>query len=207
MAISKYLKKTITTKISINKGAILFSQGDSTDYLYLLESGELNIYSKKQSVWRILPEEFVCLSAIFNYEQIYTYTVKACVKSVLIKIKKTDFFLTWNNSPELRMVMSACFCSKIKSRQKLRTENITFSPKQRVINTLIQRATNKKNNLYSCSLEDLTGSLFIKPQLTNRVLNKLQEKKIIYIKENNIKIKDLNGLKKILYLNAVLDTF
>jgi len=191
----------LATKIEdiiIDKGDTLFKQGEKIDYIYFLSKGELNILKKNQMMWQAHLYEFIGISSFFIGEANYSYTVKACKKSTLLRVSLNDFNLALNKNPQLNTSLMMLFCQRIKltlNRAKIQSK---LSRKKRLVTILIEKGKKlgrKDKLILTYSISDIAEFVNVSNNFAKELLTELQSKNLILIRENKIEIIDFNGLK------------
>jgi len=86
------------------KGELIFAEGDSVDYFYIIESGRVSIYVDKcgrdEPICALSRNDYFGEMAIFNNDR-RTASAKACENTVLFVISKEQFLSFVNTHPLL----------------------------------------------------------------------------------------------------------
>jgi len=194
-------------EVAIAKGEMLYSQGATQEYVFMLLNGELNIMQEKQVLWQAQTEEYIGITSFFSEEKQYSTSVKACKDSEVIRIPISDFRDALIKYPELNQSLMNLFCDridltfeKVKSRTKL-------SRKKRLINLLIRKAEEmipEGKIIVPYSLIDISEQVNISYNFVKQFLEELQTKKLIKLKKEKVEITDLNGLKLVSQMKGLM---
>lgn len=176
-SLSKKMRERILTKfdrINLNQGEVLFYQGDSSDCLYLLASGELSATltlpsGETQLVNYIVAGETVGeLGALSNEPR--SLTIKASKNSTLFKLLAKDFILICQKYPRIMF----------------ETINPIIARSQKVISLLSSEKIKKQIVIVPANKE---VSLDIFSEQLTKYISKLSS--IIFISDYDPEISDL----------------
>jgi CRP-like cAMP-binding protein len=182
----------------LDKGSILFKQGDKIDYIYILTDGELSILKNNQFMWQAQCNEFIGISSFFIGDSHYSYSVKACNQSTVARIAIKDFKKALNNHPALNTYLMKLFCDRIDFTLAKVSTRSRLTRKKRLINILIEKTKkleNKKKLVLNYSIADIAEFGNVSQKFAKELLNELQNNGLIKLQKNIIEIIDFTGLK------------
>lgn len=192
--------------LELEKSDVLFSEGETINYLYYVVKGELNIFKNNQHMWQANPNEFIGLSSFFTDDSNYSYTVTACTNSDILKIPLDDFKNAIENSNTLNTELMKLFCVRIKNTIAKTKSHSALSKKKRLIALLIQKSikSNQQNNItLNYSPQDIASFINTPQKVVQKILLELQNKKLLKFSKNEIDILDYNGLKLVLKMKMI----
>jgi DNA-binding response OmpR family regulator len=188
------------------KKEIIFSEGNSPNYLYFLVKGKIKTFKSheygKELITTLHKEgDFFGYLALLE-EGSYTDTAEALEDSEVCLIPKEDFFsLIYNNMSVMKKFIRILSDNITEKEEQL--VNLAYSSvRKRVAEALVQLQhlyDNKKEKSFSISIsrEDLANMVGTATESLIRTLSDFKEEKLVEIKGSNITIVDLEKLKRL----------
>jgi CRP/FNR family transcriptional regulator, dissimilatory nitrate respiration regulator len=200
--------KEITSHQSINKGTILFSQGDEAHGFYLVTAGKIKIYrlspNGQEYVMRIVgPGETIAEAAVFSGKT-FPASAEALEDSRLYYLNKSDFTGLIRESPQLALNMMTGLSLLLRELAQ-QVEDLSLKEvSARLARFLIEEAEKispvpangleipleMKKNLLASRLGTIGETL-------SRTLAKMKQREIIHINKDIIVIRNFEILKEI----------
>jgi CRP/FNR family transcriptional regulator, dissimilatory nitrate respiration regulator len=200
--------KEITSHQSINKGTILFSQGDGAHGFYLVAEGRIKIYrlspNGQEYVMRIVgPGETIAEAAVFSGKT-FPASAEALEDSRLYYLNKSDFTILIRESPQLALNMMTGLSLLLRELAQ-QVEDLSLKEvSARLARFLIEEAEKissvpanglelpleMKKNLLASRLGTIGETL-------SRTLAKMKQREIININKDIIIIRNFERLKEI----------
>lgn len=79
------------SKLELNAGSQLFSEGEVNNYVFFVATGSIDIFKDKLSIYTISALEFVGITSCLNNKNVYTFSSVAREKSNVYRIKNNCF--------------------------------------------------------------------------------------------------------------------
>ena len=171
----------------LNKGNILFYEGDPCEAFYILIEGELKIYKTGIKSQELILHYFNAPSMIAEMATLenmnFPATSAALVNDTVVAIiDKSKFLDLIKSYPELSFHMMRSLTAKIKNLETLINRNLVFDATAKVCSLIKEDKEiliNKKNI-------QIANLLNMAPETLSRILKKL--KKLNILDQNNILI-------------------
>lgn len=186
-------------RLEINKGEVLFKEGEINDYVFFIESGSIKVLKGKWVIGITQALEFVGITSCLNETSTYTFSSKAVETSKILKISKHEFKeMLLNNSFFCKQIIEI-LCERIKLTDVKTRSFIEQSSQHRLINELINNSKKIGQSLITfLSIEDLSELTGISKRAVKKMLNDLsKENLLIQGKNNEIELLDKSKLLKL----------
>ena len=192
----------VTKFTSYKKGEVLYREGDTSDFLYIVSKGKIRIYrlseSGKEQLVRILnPGDFTGELALFR-ESIHESYAEAMSETNVCMISRNDLQGLLLKYPTISLKVLSEFSNRLEKSEKQTTRFATEKVETR-IGLFLAECLEKGNNSMEIELpmskKDLASYLGTTPETISRKLADLEEEGYIKQKaKRKIKILDLDGL-------------
>lgn len=188
------------------KKELVFSEGNSPNYLYFLSKGKIKTYKSheygKEFITNLYKEgDFFGYVALLE-DKPFAESAEALEDSDICLIPKEDFYsLIYNNAAVMKRFIKILSDNIIEKEEQL--VNLAYSSvRKRVANALVTlyETYNKENEgkfNISISREDLANIVGTATESLIRTLSEFKEDKYVEIKGSNITIVNLEKLKKL----------
>lgn len=107
----------VEEKINIKAPAVIFLEGEASDSLFVLETGEIKVFKENQGrlipVAILGPKEFLGEAGLFSDDK-RSATAIASKDSVIIKLKADDIKLALNNVPDWGQLLMTTLSERLK---------------------------------------------------------------------------------------------
>lgn len=195
------IMKAIRT-VSYKKGEIIYSAGDRSDSLYVVNTGKIRIYrlsdSGKEQIVRILtPGDFTGELALFR-ESIHESYAEALEETKVCMITRSDLKEFLIKFPSISLKILSEFSNRLEASEKQTTRFATEKVETRIALFLAECIENENQSMefvLPMSKKDLASYLGTAPETLSRKLTELEDAG--YIKQmshRRIKVLDLDGL-------------
>jgi CRP-like cAMP-binding protein len=195
------IMKAIRT-VSYKKGEIIYSAGDRSDSLYIVNTGKIRIYrlsdSGKEQIVRILtPGDFTGELALFR-ESIHESYAEALEETKVCMITRSDLKEFLIKFPSISLKILSEFSNRLEASEKQTTRFATEKVETRIALFLAECIENENQSMefvLPMSKKDLASYLGTAPETLSRKLTELEDAG--YIKQmshRRIKVLDLDGL-------------
>lgn len=179
----------ITTIKKFKKENIVFYEGDTPEYFYLLIDGFAKVYKVDPKGTEIVLHNFVGTTLIAEMATIEGFNFPAtciCIEdSTFALIKKDEFLQILQTNAKISFKVTKSLTRKIKGMDGLLNRSLIFDATTKVASYIYDNALafkNKKNKV-------IATELHMTPETLSRILKKLKDLKIID-KEHNLLNKD-----------------
>jgi len=197
--------KKITALIkrkSFEKGDILFNVGDTSDKLYIINSGKLKVYTynkegKEQILYLLNEGDFIGDLSLLKSSK-FNFASKALEKTNICMISKEDFDKIIKESPEITLKILEYAYDRIESLENMITTLTNKDIDSRIAELLLKL---EKNNIIILSInrEDMANYIGVTRETISRKLTSLSEENVIELVGNKkIIIKDKGYLQDLL---------
>lgn len=192
----------VTHSVSFKKGEVIYSAGDQSDSLYIVNIGRVRIYrlseAGKEQLLRILkPGDFTGELALFN-ETIHEAYASAMVDTSICTVKRSDFQDLLLKYPSIALKVMAEFSSRLELAERQTTRLATEKVDTRIALFLAEclEDGNMNNEItLPMSKKDLASFLGTTPETISRKLYELETLGYIKLISNKkIQILDLDSL-------------
>lgn len=174
------------SKIQLNTGDILFSEGESNDYVYFIEAGSIKVLKSKWVIGITKANEFVGMTSCISENYHYTFSTKAVEKSEVLRINKSEFKeLLLNNSKFCKQIIEI-LCERIKLTDLKTRSFIEQTSQHRLINELINNSKKIENSIKAfLGIDDLSELTGVSKRAVGKMLNDLSKDKLIHRNNKN----------------------
>ncbi|MCD4758657.1 MAG: Crp/Fnr family transcriptional regulator [Arcobacteraceae bacterium] len=179
----------ISTIKNFQKDNIVFYEGDTPEYFYLLIDGFAKVYKVDPKGTEIVLHNFVGTTLIAEMASIEGFNFPAtciCVEdSTFALIKKDEFLKILQTNAKISFKVTKSLTKKIKGMDGLLNRSLIFDATTKVASYIHDNPEvfkNKKNKI-------IATELHMTPETLSRILKKLKDLKIID-KEHNLLNKD-----------------
>ena len=188
-------------KFNYRKGSTIYCQGNSSNYIFYLISGEIKTFKNneygKELITRIYRGKslFGVTSLVKNTP--YSENALALEDTTLVKITKKEFLGKVKENPSLSINIIDLLVNKL---EKLKTHLIHLaydSVRKKTAEILFELYTERGSEIIKISRKNLANLVGIAKESLIRTLTELKEEKIIKTKRKSIKIIDPQKLKLI----------
>lgn len=178
--------KSISQVLKLNKGNILFYEGDEPKYLYILLSGTLKLYkvtsNDKELVLKYFHENEL-IAEFANFEDIsYPATSEAMISSEVLKINFEEFKEIMMKNVNISLKIQASLVKKIKNLENIISTHLILDTKQKVAKYIVENKMDffKTKNILIAQLLNMT------PETLSRTLKVFKDTNLISISEKTI---------------------
>lgn len=193
---------SVTNSLSYKKGEVIYSPGDKSNALYIINTGRVRIYrlseAGKEQLLRILnPGDFTGELALFN-ETIHEAYASAMIDTSICKVNRSDLQDLLMKYPTISLKIMSEFSNRLEKAEKQTTRLATEKVDTRLALFLIECTDSQSKNdeiILPMSKKDLASFLGTTPETISRKLYEFEE--LGYIKQisnKKIKILDINSL-------------
>jgi len=177
------------------KDAIIFFEGDSPNYFYVLLKGFVKVYKTDHKCNEIVLHNFAPVSFIAEMASIEDFKFPAsaiCISDCEIAlIKKDEFISILKTNPKISFELTKSLTRKIKALESLLNRSLIFDATTKVASYIYNNQElfkTKKNKLIASELNTT-------PETLSRVLKKLKDLSIL---DENSNIIDKSKLEMLL---------
>jgi CRP/FNR family transcriptional regulator len=188
-------------KRSIGKGKTVFQRGDAVSSLFIVETGQIEIFKtdddyRRLTLWHIGPGELFCVPSLLSGTAIANAEV---VKdAVFYCLDKADFDDLLESFPRIAAGFLKCLSGRIINYSKS-VDTIAFAnASARVADVLLKHYDHDGKGKAVCSLSrdeiiSMTGAC---RETVSRTLSKFRKERLIDRQGSTIVIHDAEGLKR-----------
>ncbi|MCG6936105.1 MAG: Crp/Fnr family transcriptional regulator [Proteobacteria bacterium] len=193
--------------IQLKQKQILFEAGQPAESFYLLQTGQVKLYSlsadgDEKVIEIIRPGETFAEAIAFMEQHAYPVSAEAIMDSSLCSFDLLGFRRLLEDSPATSMRLMADMSRRLRMRineiNNLTLHNATY----RLVVYLLEQIPEGAMELAEIHLGTpksiIASRLSIKPETFSRILSKLTQRGLISVEGNNISLQDVNGLRALL---------
>ena len=100
-------------ELTFDDGDVVFTEGEESNYLYYIASGNLDIYSNNKQLSTITPEDILLGEMAFLLNNRRSATVLSRGKSVLLKISKNEFMNIVKEKPHYGILLARLIAQRL----------------------------------------------------------------------------------------------
>jgi CRP/FNR family transcriptional regulator len=182
---------------ALDKGEILFMEGQSGRFIYFLLNGKIKLYKTndegKEAIVHFVDDNEMFAEIILQLECCYPVTSEALENCVLLEMDAAELFRQIEKHPEVGMKMIAMLARRIKYFVNM-IENLTLKDvRGRFLHYLESLSLSKGKETVSLPVPkgELALLLGTTPETFSRLLKKLAEEKVIAVEGKKITILNL----------------
>jgi len=189
------------------KKSILFSEGDSPQFLYFVKSGSIKI-AKEHAEGKELITNIYKTGDFFGFESLmenipFEESCVAMDDSELILIPKNDFLILISSNEDVAAGFISMLCKKVAAKESQLLNLAYNSVRQRTAEALLKVSLSSDPNLIICvSREDLANIAGTASESVTRILSDFKEEGLIEIESSKIKIVQRAKLEKVVRWNV-----
>ena len=178
--------KRISSVVKLNKGNILFYEGDDPKYLHILAKGTLKLYkvtsSDKELIIKFFHENEL-IAEFANFENIsYPATSEALTSCEVLKIDFQAFKKIMQTNVDITMKIQASLIKKIKNLENIISTHLILDTKQKVAKYIVEHNVDffKTKNILIAQMLNMT------PETLSRTLKVFKDNNLINISKKEI---------------------
>ena len=197
------LLKTLS-EVRLEKGDILFHQGDRADYYYFVETGhvELNLIAptgQKKVLEVIGPDRTFAEAVAFMRGSKYPVTCEALADTTLYRIQNQAYLNLIQGSPDACMRLLADISRQLHARVR-EIERLTVqNARDRLVSYLMDHIIDKNGDEAMIRVElprhVIAARLSITPETLSRLLRNLVDERLLTIEDRVIYVHSLSRLR------------
>ena len=195
----------ISKNINTSKDEILFYEGDKANNLYILILGTVDLIKtslegKEQLVRRVERNEMFAEAAVFS-EGSYPVTAISRKKCELLIISNDKLQKLVSETPQIAFGIIAVMSNLLRHLNQVIKELSLTKVESRLASFLIKRMHEEKSDSFQLgvSKKELAFKLGTISETLSRNFRKMVDGKCIEVNGNNVKIKNMEKLKKLIY--------
>ena len=202
-------EKVISSCASINLSARqpLFGAGQRAESFYLLKKGQVKLFGISaegdEKVLEIIrPGDTFAEAIMFMKKSVYPVYCEAIEKSELYSFNMDAFLSVLHESTDtcfhLMATMSRMLRARVDDINNLSLHNATYRLVVFLLEQLPQQALQLSAIHLSTPKSIIASRLSIQPETFSRILKRLSKQGLIDVKNNDVTLLDVNGLKELL---------
>ena len=202
--------KLIARKRVYPKGTTIFVKGQKSDGVYIIYSGQVKIsllhHDGREKTLAILGEGEILGEVTLYGNELRSTNVEALEVTTLLIISNENFHLLLQSIPTLSTKIIELLSNRLRHSSQLVEELTFFDARKRVISSLIYLSSekgikigNETHIIIPLTHSELAKLAGVTRETTTKVLNELQNKKLIKIDNKTIKIADNSALNDQLF--------
>lgn len=190
---------------SFSENQIVFSEGDSSDFLPIVETGKVKMVrfpeAGKEVIIGIFEDgEMFAIPPVFDGGK-YPSTAIAMEETTLFLLYRQDFLRLLRESHEFSFAVIGWMCEMLREKTATIKNLATASPEHRVGNVLL-RLAKKENTENAVKIllrrQDIAEMAGLTTETTIRVIRKLAEKDLVKIVHGKIILEQPERLRRFL---------
>ncbi|HEY0457729.1 MAG TPA: Crp/Fnr family transcriptional regulator [Pyrinomonadaceae bacterium] len=199
--------KRLARRKSYSENQIIFSEGDQSDFLPVVERGKIKMVrypdvDKEVIIGIFESGEMFAIPPVFDGAP-YPSTAVAMEETTLLLLCRKDFLHLLKESSEFSFAVIAWMCEMLREKTATIKNLATASPEQRVGNVLLRLAEKEgaaAGDAVKISLrrQDIAEMAGLTTETTIRVIRKLAEKNLVKIVHGKIILEQSTRLRRFL---------
>ena len=192
------------SRITLEKGEVLFHRGDNARYFYFVDSGqlELNLVAptgQKKVLEVVGPDRTFAEAVAFMRGHKYPVTCEALIDSVLLQIPNDDYVELLSSNSEACMRLLSDICRHLHARVS-EIERLTVqNARGRLVSYLLDHVVETNDNEATIRLElprhVIASRLSMMPETLSRLLRSMVDDGILTIEDRVIFVHSLSRLR------------
>ncbi len=177
--------------VSFKKDNIIFYEGDTSRYLYLVLEGNVKLYKVLANNNELIlkyfkKDESIAEVAVFDGFD-YPATAETMCEVRLLKIDFHNLEELFLKNSHILLQINKSLIKKIKNLESILSRYLVLDAKARVIEYILENP----DNFFTLKQHEVASLLNIKPETLSRMIKPFKEDGIIDMKNKNINIKRL----------------
>lgn len=197
--------RRLARRKSYSENQIIFSEGDQSDFLPIVESGKIKMVrypdiDKEVIIGIFESGEMFAVPPVFDGAP-YPSTAVAMEETTLLLLYRKDFLRLLKESSEFSFAVIAWMCEMLREKTATIKNLATASPEQRVGNVILRLAEKEgAENQFKISLrrQDIAEMAGLTTETTIRVIRKLADKNLVRIERGKIILEQAEPLRRFL---------
>ena len=197
--------RRLARRKSYSENQIIFSEGDSSDFLPVVERGKVKMVrfpdiDKEVIIGIFESGEMFAVPPVFDGAP-YPSTAVAMEETTLLLLYREDFLRLLRESSEFSFAVIAWMCEMLREKTATIKNLATASPEQRVGNVLLRLAEKDGGDgsvKISLRRQDIAEMAGLTTETTIRVIRKLAEKDLVKIVHGKIILEQTTRLRRFL---------
>jgi CRP-like cAMP-binding protein len=197
--------RRLARRKSFSENQIIFSEGDSSDFLPVVERGKVKMVrfpdvDKEVIIGIFEGGEMFAVPPVFDGAP-YPSTAVAMEETTLLLLYRQDFLRLLRESSEFSFAVIAWMCEMLREKTATIKNLATASPEQRVGNVLLRLAEKEGAGAtvkISLRRQDIAEMAGLTTETTIRVIRKLAEKDLVKIVHGKIILEQAERLRRFL---------
>jgi CRP/FNR family transcriptional regulator len=187
--------KNISQIIELKKNDVVFYEGDKSNFLYILTSGEAKIYKTDKKGNEIILHRFIAPTLLAERANLASIPYPAnCAMITEGIVLKIDFqkFKDLMKKEDICFKIMQSLLKKMTSLEETINNNMVLDIPTRIAKFIYENSDRFEN----LKQHEIANLLNIKPETLSRKLKKLKELNIIENQNSKLKIKNKEKLKE-----------
>jgi CRP/FNR family transcriptional regulator len=187
--------KSISQIIELKKNDVVFYEGDKSNFLYILTSGEAKIYKLDSKGNEIILHRFIAPTLLAERANLASIPYPAnCAMTTEGIVLKIDFqkFKDLMKKEDICFKIMQSLLRKMTSLEETINNNMILDIPTRIAKFIYENSDRFEN----LKQHEIANHLNIKPETLSRKLKKLKELDIIENQNSKLKIKNKEKLKE-----------
>jgi CRP/FNR family transcriptional regulator len=197
--------RRLARRKSFSENQIIFSEGDSSDFLPVVERGKVKMVrfpdvDKEVIIGIFEGGEMFAVPPVFDGAP-YPSTAVAMEETTLLLLYRQDFLRLLRESSEFSFAVIAWMCEMLREKTATIKNLATASPEQRVGNVLLRLAEKEGAGAtvkISLRRQDIAEMAGLTTETTIRVIRKLAERDLVKIVHGKIILEQAERLRRFL---------
>jgi CRP-like cAMP-binding protein len=197
--------RRLARRKSYSENQIIFSEGESSDFLPVVERGKVKMVrfpdiDKEIIIGIFEAGEMFAVPPVFDGAP-YPATAVAMEETTLLLLYRQDFLRLLRESSEFSFAVIAWTCEMLREKTATIKNLATASPEQRVGNVLLRLAEKEGGAAavkISLRRQDIAEMAGLTTETTIRVIRKLAEKDLVKIVHGKIILEQATRLRRFL---------
>ena len=177
------------TKQELTTGQILFQEGDSADFMYWVESGQLKLisFTDQQMITHYIAEAGQSFAETAPHVNSYSCTAIADQPSRILAIPKRDFLEVLRSTPSLCERYVRHLTQRFEAIKQLLELRTIRSTRDRLLHYLLkQRQIGQATVPLMSPLKVLAANLGMSPEVLSRAFRQLESEQVLSRKKGSV---------------------
>ena len=182
-------------------GSVIFRESDAVQALYLIHSGTVKLArwdsDGREQIVGLFSQNDVIWESLFLEDGRYSYTA-VCVNEVTLCQISREAVRTAVSQPEIAYRVIDLLSRKLHDANERSQFLASADPERRLAGFLLYRTRHGNTDTVSLRLEEIAGSISLRPETVSRKIKSLEQQKLVMkVGQSRIRILNREALKKI----------
>lgn len=189
------IEKNNFQTIQVSKGDFLFKEGETDNFVYFINEGEVLIMKENLILWHANSGELIGLSSFFSTNENYGFTAKASQDCTVYLIPNELLSEKITKDFKFSHSLINMMCDRISRIDQRVAGFLELPSKTRLIRTLVAKSKDTGSKVIPYHINEIAAFVGVSVRIVNSIISELEERKMIRRLKDRLEILDLRGLE------------